>query len=218
MLITWCFLITASLAADGSLFHVAQAPLDAPPVETTPSAPDVQPAPPAVAPEPALPPVTPAPIWGEVRLPDRISPAELNRLVLDLPGTFEVVDIRPAEQFNDYSIPGARNAVIAEVVNNPMFLQGSTPLILVDRDGSIAMAVGGIVAQRTRRPVKVLHGGLEAYWEEVAVRGGTAQTPAARDVERDPGAPPPPPREKDAAPEGAAPQAPKPPQKRIAGC
>jgi hydroxyacylglutathione hydrolase len=39
-------------------------------------------------------------------------------------------------------------------------------LVLLDRDGSLAMAVGGILSQKTQRPIKVLYGGLEAYWNE----------------------------------------------------
>ncbi len=65
------------------------------------------------------------------------------------------MDLRPPEAFADYRLPGARNADIAEVMANPAYLAGSIPLILVDRDGSLAMAVGGILSQKTRRPIKV---------------------------------------------------------------
>jgi hypothetical protein len=47
-------------------------------------------------------------------------------------------------------------------------------LIIVDRDGSIAMAVGGILSQSSDRLIKVLYGGLESYWsgESGAIRSG----------------------------------------------
>jgi len=102
----------------------------------------------------------------QVRLPDRISASELKRLIMDLPGTFELIDLRPAEQFADYSLPGSKNLHLADVLSDPTYLVGAGPLILVDRDGSIAMAAGGILSQKTERPIKVLYGGLEAYWNE----------------------------------------------------
>lgn len=104
-----------------------------------------------------------------VRLPERLAVAELKRLIMDLPGTFEIVDIRPPAQFSDFNLPGSANADIAEVIANPSYLNGAVPLILVDRDGSLAMAVGGILSQKTPRPIKALFGGLEAYWNDSPV-------------------------------------------------
>ncbi|MBW1782616.1 MAG: MBL fold metallo-hydrolase [Deltaproteobacteria bacterium] len=102
----------------------------------------------------------------EVRLPDRISPSELKRLIMDLPGTFELIDLRPEYHFADAHLPGSINIHVADVLSDPGYLVGAGPLVLVDRDGSIAMAVGGILSQKTERPIKVLYGGLEAYWNE----------------------------------------------------
>jgi len=103
-----------------------------------------------------------------VQLPDRMEASELKRLMKDLPGTFELVDIRPAEQFADYSLPGSRNVDITDLLNDPGWLTGAGPLVLVGRDGTLAMAVGGILSQKTRRVIKVLYGGLEAFWRESA--------------------------------------------------
>lgn len=101
-----------------------------------------------------------------VKLPERISPADLHRLVTDLPGTFELVDIRPAAQYADYSLPGSKNVDIADLIGNAAFLAGPVPLVIVDRDGTLAMAAGAIISQKTERPVKVLVGGLSQYWDE----------------------------------------------------
>ncbi len=114
----------------------------------------------AVAAEPAA---------GSVTLPQRISATELKRMLMDLPGTFEIVDIRPPVPYADFSLPGSTNARIADVVANPSYRSGTVPLVIVDRDGSLAMAVGGILSQGTRRSIRVLHGGLEAYWNDAAV-------------------------------------------------
>lgn len=107
-----------------------------------------------------------APVTRAIRLPERISAAELKRLMMDLPGTFEIVDIRPGTQFADFSLPGSTHADIADVISSPAYLVGAVPLILVDRDGSLAMAVGGILSQKSPRQIKVLYGGLEGYWRE----------------------------------------------------
>ena len=107
----------------------------------------------------------------QIKLADRMSAAELKRLQQDLPGTFQLVDIRTKEQFADYSLPGAENVDLAELLNNPAYLTGAGPLIVVDRDGSLAMMVAGILSQKTERPIKALHGGLSAYWSETAFGG-----------------------------------------------
>ena len=153
-----------------------------------------------------------APALRDLRLPERTCAAELNRLILDQPGTFDLVDLRPAAAFADYALPGSRNVDIAEVLASPAFLAGTIPLVLVDRDGSIAMAVGGVLSQKTQRPVKVLHGGLEAYWEQTGLRpaAGAARggSPSA--------APSSPPASAPVAPAPAAP--PAAPKKKSAGC
>ena len=109
-----------------------------------------------------------------VPLPERISAAELKRLMMDLPGTFDLVDIRPAEHYKDYSLPASVNVDIADLINNSAYLTGAGPLIIVDRDGSLAMAAGGILSQKTQRPIKALYGGLEAYWQQSGLSPDTA--------------------------------------------
>jgi hydroxyacylglutathione hydrolase len=113
-----------------------------------------------------------------VRLPQRISSSDLQRTLEDLPGTFDLVDIRPPQAFADFNLPGSVNVEVAEVMQNPLYLKGTGPLILVDRDGSLAMAVGGVLSQKTWRPVKVLHGGLEAYVRELGLKP-SGQAPAS---------------------------------------
>jgi rhodanese-related sulfurtransferase len=147
-----------------------------------------------------------------LKLPDRISASELKRLQMDLPDTFEVVDIRPPAQYVDFSLPGSANVAIADVIANPTYINGVLPLIIVDRDGSLAMAVGGILSQKTGRPIKVLYGGLEAFWTEsssplppTAPVSGTAVKPGA-------------PVTVPAAPAAPAPAAPATPKKKSAGC
>ena len=138
-----------------------------------------------------------------VRLADRLSPAELKRMIMDLPGTFDLVDIRPAEQFGDYRLPGARNANVADLIHSPAYLTGAGPLVIVDRDGSLAMQAAGILSQKTQRTIKALHGGLEAYWADSELKPAVRAVPLAPSM----------------GPAGPAPSAPgAPTRKKSAGC
>jgi len=103
----------------------------------------------------------------QITLPERLDAAGLQRLILDLPGTFDLVDIRPQAQYQDYHIPGSKNVDIAELIQNPAYLVGVGPLIIVDRDGSLAMIVAGILSQKTQRPIQALYGGLQEYWNKI---------------------------------------------------
>jgi len=143
----------------------------------------------------------------QVHIAERMSPADLSRLIKDLPGTFDLVDIRPAEAFADYALPGARNVELADVLDNPGYLTGAGPLILVDRDGSLAMMAAGILSQKTKRPIKALHGGLEAFWEATELKGAVRAVPL-----------PAPSAQPKAAPAPASPATPAPAKKKSAGC
>lgn len=136
-----------------------------------------------------------------VHLPERICASELNRMLLDLPGTFDLVDIRPAIMFEDYHLPGSVNVAIGDLIGNPAYLTGAGALVIVDRDGSLAMAVAGILSQKTQRTIKAMHGGLENYWNQyTGIQPGiTAPTGTA-------------PTEKNLSPDAAGPSAPYTPQ------
>jgi rhodanese-related sulfurtransferase/glyoxylase-like metal-dependent hydrolase (beta-lactamase superfamily II) len=113
----------------------------------------------------------------EVRLADRLLPRALQAMILDLPGSFDLVDIRPPAQFSDYQLPGSRNVEIADLLNDPSFLTGAGPLVIVDRDGTLALMVAGILSQKTQRPVKALQGGLEAWWTEFELGQAVREVP-----------------------------------------
>lgn len=149
------------------------------------------------------------PAAGSVTLPQRISATELKRMLMDLPGTFEIVDIRPPAPYADFSLPGSTNGRIADVIANRSYRNGTVPLVIVDRDGSLAMAVGGILSQGTRRSIRVLHGGLEAYWNDAAVLLPPDPAPAPAQAVKAPAG---------AKAAVAAPAARSTPAKKSAGC
>jgi glyoxylase-like metal-dependent hydrolase (beta-lactamase superfamily II)/rhodanese-related sulfurtransferase len=139
-----------------------------------------------------------------VPLPDLIDSAQLKRMQMDLPGTYELIDIRPAAHFADYNLPGARNVELADLVNNPAYLTGAGALVIVDRDGSVALMAGGILSQKTARPIKVLFGGLSAYWNNAEMGAPVQSVPMTPAIQ--PSVQP------------AAPAAPTTPTKKSAGC
>ena len=102
-----------------------------------------------------------------VGLPERISPRDLAQTLLDLPGSMEIVDIRPDWQFKEYHIPDSANVPLNEIMHNPSYHVGKRPLVIVCRDGSIAAAVAGAIFSKTERPVKYLIGGVARYWDEI---------------------------------------------------
>lgn len=153
----------------------------------------------------------------QIQIAERISPADLSRLIKDLPGTYDLIDIRPAEAFQDYALAGSRRAELADVLDNPGFLTGAGPLIIVDRDGSLAMMAAGILSQKTKRPIKALHGGLEAFWEETELKRAVRAVPLPGSGARPQAVPTP----SISPPPGVpapAPAAPSAPQRKSAGC
>ena len=144
---------------------------------------------------------------GGPALPKAVSAEELAALMAKPPAGLEIVDIRPAAQFADYSLPGSLNLEAAVVLADESLLGGSGPLVLVDKDGSQAFAVAGVLAQKATRPVMALSGGALAWWafkeKGVAVRevplsgatptggspGAAPTTPAAGTAKPAPGAP-----------------------------
>jgi len=161
----------------------------------------------------------------DLRLPERMAPSALKQLLVDLPGTFDLIDIRPTEQYADFNIPGSTSVDVGDVISNPAYLTGVGPLIIVDRDGSLAMAVAGILSQKTQRPIKALHGGVEAYWEESELKRAVREVPigglgATPPLQGSPGgkteAVKPPISTQPAAP--AAPEKPSAPRSKSAGC
>ena len=153
------------------------------------------------------------PAMHSVKLPERLPAAELNRMMMDLPGVFEIVDVRPPAHFADFRLPGSQNAAIADVIANPAYLHDAIPLVIVDRDGSLAMAVGGILCQKSPRPIKVLFGGMEAYWSE----SDAPRTPASVSPTAAPAVKPAVPVPSPAKPAASTP-APVTPKKKSAGC
>lgn len=101
---------------------------------------------------------------SEKNIPQQLTADELGRLLITAANSLVLYDIRSKEDFADYSIPGAINIPIAELVNAPgMQGQGQT-VVVVDRDGKSALAVAGALMALRPQKVVTIAGGLEAFW------------------------------------------------------
>jgi rhodanese-related sulfurtransferase len=112
--------------------------------------------------------------YSGLNLPERIDPSALYRTITDLPDSIELVDIRPQAQAADYPIPGARHVALANLLSDESFKGAGRPLVIVDRDGSLAMIAAGYLARDSKRSIRVLHGGVQAYFTRVLSGQGPA--------------------------------------------
>jgi len=114
-----------------------------------------------------------------IRLPEPIYPEALAARSLDQPGTFDIVDIRPAWQYAEYHIAGAVNLTLDQLLNDTARLSDKRPIVIVCRDGSLSAVAAGILSQKTERPVLYLHGGVRRYYDEIQRPAGIiGDTPA----------------------------------------
>jgi glyoxylase-like metal-dependent hydrolase (beta-lactamase superfamily II)/rhodanese-related sulfurtransferase len=156
-----------------------------------------------------------APGAGKLHLPEPIDALVLAKVLLDQPASYEVIDVRPAWQFAEWSIPGSKNVQPDDLAAHLDATAADARIVLVDRDGSMAFAIAGALMQaRPERTLRVLLAGLQSYHRD-AVLGGTSpqrahDTPAARPTPPRPATSPAP------APTPAPTPAPK--KKRSAGC
>lgn len=107
-----------------------------------------------------------------VDLPERMSVYDLAQRLLDLPGSVEIIDIRPRWQFEEYHIPGSTQAAVSDVLNNASLLVGKSPLVIVCRDGSLSAALAGAIFSKSERPIRYLLGGVSLYWDEIKLPAG----------------------------------------------
>ena len=159
----------------------------------------------------------PAPVaaGGPTLVPEVIEPASLAAALMDTPGQYAVIDTRPTWQFDEYHLPEAVNVAPDAVVDHLKALPGGSRVVLVDRDGSVAFSVAGAALSSlggSGPAVRVLAGGMMAFWNQTAFEGSSQHGPKATTA---PAAAP--------APAPAAPAAPAPApaptkKKRNAGC
>lgn len=151
-----------------------------------------------------------------LNLPEPVSATDLARRMMELPGSMEIVDIRPGWQYGEFHIPGAASVPVDQLLNSPAFRVDKRPLVVVCRDGSLSASVAGALVEKGSRPIRFLRGGMMSYFDEVQRPGGirseAVPLPASPPAEKLST----PPAKAPAAP-AAAPPAP-PAKKKSAGC
>ncbi|MBL8755290.1 MAG: MBL fold metallo-hydrolase [Planctomycetes bacterium] len=123
-----------------------------------------------------------APAAGDkLALPEPIEPGALAKVLLEQPGSYTVLDLRPQWQFAEWTLPGARNVAADGVLDVLASLPAEQRVVLVDRDGTHAFAVAGAVMARTpERLLRVLLGGAIGYHRTTTFGGTAAMAGGAR--------------------------------------
>lgn len=159
-----------------------------------------------------------------VKLPESMSPEDLAKRLMDLPGSLDVFDVRPGWQFKEYHIPGSVNVAVQELMGNPAYLNEKRPMVIVCRDGSISAAIGGVLVQNATRPIRFLSGGVMRYYDEIVRPKGILSdrmgpvAPAIPGPGPQPGGPGMTPQPQGSGAPVAPAPAPPPPKKKSAGC
>jgi rhodanese-related sulfurtransferase len=118
-----------------------------------------------------------------VPLPEAIAPQALARALADQPQSYLLLDVRPAAAFADYHLPGAKSVTPEQAVEQARSAPAATRVVVVDRDGTIAWAVAGVVGYlQNERVVRVLDGGTARYWREVVLRHSVRDEATATDA------------------------------------
>jgi rhodanese-related sulfurtransferase/glyoxylase-like metal-dependent hydrolase (beta-lactamase superfamily II) len=144
-------------------------------------------------------------------LPEAMTATALAAGLLDQAKAYAVLDVRVAWQFDEYHVPGATRVEPDAIVAHVKALDPALRVVLVDRDGTAAFAVAGMLSAAVPgRSIRVLTGGTAAFWRDVE---GAASVRTPGGVGGAPGAAPAAPRENPTAP-----TAPSTPKKRPAGC
>lgn len=103
-------------------------------------------------------------------LPEPMEPQAVARALMDQPQLYRVIDIRPAWQFDEYHIAGALNVAPEAVESFVIGLPRGVRPVLVDRDGTTAFSIAGLLqagAAGEQRSLRALIGGTAAYFREV---------------------------------------------------
>jgi hydroxyacylglutathione hydrolase len=131
------------------------------------------------------------PAHGAIVLPEPIDAALLQRVLAEQPGAYAVIDVRPAWQFAEWHVPGATNVALDAVAAHVDALPAHVRVVLVDRDGTNAFAVGGALGtDPARRSLRALLGGVQAYYRAHAFGRGGAMSAAPPAATPAPTAPP----------------------------
>jgi rhodanese-related sulfurtransferase len=119
-------------------------------------------------------------------LPESVDSKALATALETQPEIYAVFDIRPAWQFEEYHVPGARHTTLNELPSLVQELPSASRVVIVDRDGGTAHAVAGALLVNLGprgKSVRVLAGGTARYYEEVELGSPIAPAGESRSYE-----------------------------------
>lgn len=96
---------------------------------------------------------------------DKIQVTELADWIIKGKADFELIDLRPENKFNEYSIPGARNIPLEQIPSSDL-LRNQKIVLLAD-DNVAAAQAWFILKSKKYKGVYILDGGLEAWKDKV---------------------------------------------------
>jgi thiosulfate/3-mercaptopyruvate sulfurtransferase len=120
---------------------------------------------------------------------DHIAPVELAERLLADPASVLLVDVRPAEEFAAFHLPGAVNLDVAALLGSPgeeLLASHAGKLIVLCSNGMTHPAQAWVeLARRGRGDVRILEDGLDGFVRDVltppSLRGPTTETRAAKE-------------------------------------
>lgn len=151
-------------------------------------------------------------------LPEAVAAASLASGLSGQPSSYAVLDVRPGWAFDEYHVPGATRVEVDRIVEHVRAIPTATRIVVVDRDGTTAWSVAGMLAATfPGRSIRVLVGGTAQYWHDVETGGEPPAGPPAAGAAREPARAGPAPVAPSTPAPAPAPAAP-PVKRRPAGC
>ncbi len=101
-----------------------------------------------------------------------ISADKLAEIIVEEDSSYQLVDVRPAEQYKLQSIPGARNIPISDLfnpANKPILETQNIQTIFYSSDGVLAAQAWVLAMQKSFTNVMMLKGGL-AEWDSLVMK------------------------------------------------
>jgi len=120
---------------------------------------------------------------------DHISPAELADRLLTDPGSVLLVDVRPAEEFASFHLPGAANLDVAALLGergDEVLAANEGKLVVLCSNGMTHPAQAWVeLARRGRSDIRILEDGIDGFIRDVltppSLRGPTTEARAAKE-------------------------------------
>ena len=100
-----------------------------------------------------------------------IKPIELAYRIIDNSDELSIVDVRDAEHYKNYTLPGADNISFENIFNKDSYykiVKNPKTIVFIDKDGETAMKAAALSIQYGKNIAYYLDGGVRAFREQLA--------------------------------------------------